>query len=422
MKILIIGSGGREHALAWRGIHEGHEVQCAPGSAGMEADGVRCFNAVGVADAAGIVALAQREAADFVIVGPEQPLVEGLADSLRAVDVATLGASRASAVLEGSKAVAKAFMERHGIPTARHITVTTLDEGFAALESFDVAPVVKASGLAAGKGVTVPESFDEARIALRACLEAGKFGEAGQTVVLEERMFGEELSFFAISDGVNALTLSAAQDHKRIFDGDLGPNTGGMGAYAPAPLCDEVLRERIEREIVTPTLSGLNAEGTPLVGVLFCGLMVSEQGAPRVIEYNVRFGDPETQPLMLGLKSPIMEHLRAAAVGGLRPGRLEVAPSVSVVMASAGYPERSTKGCSISGLDAINDPDVKVFHGATRRSQDGGWETSGGRVLGICARGPDLETAIQKAYAAVEGLSFEGAQLRRDIGAHARVK
>ncbi|MGB1698474.1 MAG: phosphoribosylamine--glycine ligase, partial [Nannocystaceae bacterium] len=329
---------------------------------------------------------------------------------------------KASAVLEGSKAQAKAFMARHEIPTARHVTVTTLDEGFAALESFDVAPVVKASGLAAGKGVTVPESFDEARTALRACIETGKFGEAGQTVVLEERMSGEELSFFAISDGTHALTLSAAQDHKRIFDGDLGPNTGGMGAYAPAPLCDEALRERIEREVVAPTLAGLKAEGMPLVGVLFCGLMVSEDGAPRVIEYNVRFGDPETQPLMLGLNAPIMEHLHAAALGDLRPGRLDGTPAVSVVMASAGYPESSTKGCVIEGLDAVDDPDVKVFHAGTRRGESGAWETAGGRVLGVCARGTDLEAAIQKAYAAVDGLSFEGAQVRRDIGAHARPK
>jgi phosphoribosylamine--glycine ligase len=422
MKILIIGSGGREHALAWRGVHEGHQVLCAPGSAGMESDGVCCFGGVGVSDAAGILALARDEAVDFVLVGPEQPLVEGLADTLRQAGIATLGASGASAVLEGSKAVAKAFMERHNIPTARYVTVTTLDEGVAALDSFEVAPVVKASGLAAGKGVTVPESFDEARTALRACIEGEKFGEAGQTVVLEERMHGEELSFFAISDGVNALTLSAAQDHKRIFDGDLGPNTGGMGAYAPAPLCDEVLRERIEREIVAPTLAGLNAEGTPLVGVLFCGLMVSAEGVPRVIEYNVRFGDPETQPLMLGLTAPIMEHLHAAAVGDLRPGRIDVAPSVSVVMASAGYPERSTKGCPITGLDHVRDPEVKVFHAGTRRGERGGFETAGGRVLGVCARGPNLEAAIEKAYATIEGLSFEGAQVRRDIGAHARVK
>ena len=310
MKILVIGSGGREHALAWRGVHEGHEVLCAPGSAAMEDDGVRCVPETGVGELEAIVALARAEAVDFVLVGPEQPLVDGLADLLREAGVPTLGASRASAVMEGSKAEAKAFMNRNGIPTARHVTVETLSAGFEAVESFETPPVVKASGLAAGKGVVVPESFDEARAALRDCLEGERFGSAGATVVLEERLEGEELSFFAISDGTRALTLSAAQDHKRIFEGDQGPNTGGMGAYVPAPLCDESLRERIVEQVVMPTLRGLSEEGTPLVGVLFCGLMISPTGVPKVIEYNVRFGDPETQPLMRGLQGPLITSAR----------------------------------------------------------------------------------------------------------------
>ncbi|MCA9686492.1 MAG: phosphoribosylamine--glycine ligase, partial [Myxococcales bacterium] len=296
-KILIVGSGGREHALAWRCTSEGHEVVATPGSDGIaRLAGARC---VGVAesDHPGVVALARSEAVDLVIVGPEAPLVAGLADALRAAGVATIGPGAAAAELEGSKAVAKQFMVRHGIPTARHVTVDSLEAGLAALGEFvEIGPpVVKASGLAAGKGVVVAETMAEAEEALRECF-AGRFGAAGAEVVLEQRLRGREASFFVLTDGTHAATFEACQDHKRIGEGDTGPNTGGMGAYCPAPIVDEAVRAKVMERIVAPTLAGLREEGRPFVGVLFVGLMI-DAGEPSVIEYNVRFGDPEVQPL-----------------------------------------------------------------------------------------------------------------------------
>ncbi len=421
MKILIIGKGGREHALAWRCLHEGHEVHATPGSDGMSDDGVRC-EPIDASDLDAIVDYAVQQRVELAIVGPEQPLVEGLASRLRKAGVDTLGPRATAAELECSKAAAKGFMQRHAIPTANFVTVASLDDGLSALESFDRPPVIKASGLAAGKGVTVPETFDEARKALQACLSDRRFGAAGATVVVEERMFGEECSFFAICDGVRAVTLAPAQDHKRIFDGDRGPNTGGMGAYVPAPICDAAMQAKVMKTIVEPTLRGLEEEARPFVGVLFVGLMIDERGEPRVVEYNVRFGDPEAQPLMWGLASPLVPVLYAAARGELPEDAppLDYSPAVSVVMASAGYPESSTKGVPIHGLQAAAKLEgVKVFHAGTRREPDGTWVTDGGRVLGVCAKGPDLATAIARAYAAVDAISFEGAQVRTDIGARA---
>jgi phosphoribosylamine--glycine ligase len=301
--------------------------------------------------------------------------------------------------------------------------VSTLDEGLAAVRSFERPPVVKASGLAAGKGVTVAASHAEAEAALRECLEAGRFGDAGREVVLEERLEGEEASFFVLSDGQAAATFSPCQDHKRIGEGDTGPNTGGMGAYCPAPVVDGVVRGRIMERVVGPTLAGLRAEGRPFVGVLFVGLMIDASGAPKVIEYNVRFGDPEVQPLMLGLETELVPRLRAAAEGGLVDEELPGAPAASVVLASAGYPLSSTKGVEIVGLPAAMaraeaDPDLAIFHAGTRREGDR-WLTNGGRVLGVCARGSGLVQALERAYALADTLELEGGQLRRDIGARA---
>jgi phosphoribosylamine--glycine ligase len=418
-KILIIGSGGREHALAWRCASEGHRVLASPGSDAMSAI-ADCF-AVGSAHA-DIVALARREAVDLVVVGPEEPLVLGLADALRAADIPTFGPSKAAAELEGSKACAKRFMQAHGIPTARHVTVTSIAEALAALRTFERPPVVKASGLAAGKGVIVAETHAEAEVAVRACLEGGRFGAAGAEVVLEQRLVGQEASFFALTDGTRAAYFEACQDHKRIGDGDTGPNTGGMGAYAPAPIVDAAVRGRVLDRVVEPTLAGLRAEGRPFVGVLFVGLMIDASGEPQVIEYNVRFGDPEVQALMLGLEVPLVPRLLAAARGDGElideplPGR----PAATVVMASAGYPESSTKGVEIVGLDsamaaAASDPDLAIFHAGTKRDGDR-WVTNGGRVLGICARAPDLRTALYRAYSLVERIHIDGGQFRRDIG------
>lgn len=418
MRIVIIGTGGREHALAWRCASEGHEVHVAPGSAGIAMDAT--CHPLALADLEAVTALARGLAPDLVIVGPEQPLVDGLADRLRHAGLATFGPSMAAAELEGSKAAAKAFMARHAIPTARHVSVDDLESGLAALRTFAAPPVIKASGLAAGKGVTVAETFAEAEQALRACLEGQAFGEAGATVVLEERLAGEEASLFVVTDGERWVCLPAAQDHKRLRDGDQGPNTGGMGAYCPAPVCDAAVLRQVEAEIVAPTLAGLRAEGRPFVGALFVGLMI-DAGRAKVIEYNCRFGDPEIQPVLFGLQSPIVPVLHAAARGCLRPPGVPLAAmaAASVVIASAGYPDRVAPGAAIRGLEAASAlPDVKVFHAGTRLGPEG-WVTAGGRVLGVCARGPDLRAAVERAYAACARVEVVGGQHRRDIGARA---
>lgn len=424
-KILIVGSGGREHALAWRCVSEGHEVLAAPGNDGIAGlDGARCV-AVKDSDQVGLVELAKAEAVDLVVVGPEAPLVAGLADALRFAGVPTLGPSGRAAELEGSKAAAKAFMAAHDIPTAKHVVVRDLQAGLAALDEFEVPPVVKASGLAAGKGVTVAATRAEAEAALRACLEGDRFGAAGREVVLEQRLEGEEASFFVLTDGTHAASFEASQDHKRIGDGDTGPNTGGMGAYAPAPVVDEVVREKIMARIVAPTLAGLRREGRPFVGVLFLGLMIDGSGDPWVIEYNVRFGDPEVQPLMLGLQVPLVPRLLAAARGELEDQRLPGRPAATVVLASAGYPASSTKGVELRGLPealaaAQADGSLAIFHAGTRRDEQGVWRSNGGRVLGACAVGDDLRTALDRAYALLGRVELEGGQFRRDIGARAR--
>ena len=420
--ILIVGAGGREHALAWRCAHEGHRVVVSPGSDAIAAL-ADCLPSDG--SPAEIVSLAKREAVDLVIVGPEAPLVAGLGDALRSAGIATFGPSRGAAQLEGSKAAAKTFMSAHGIPTARHVTVASMAEARAALRSFERAPVVKASGLAAGKGVTVAETHAEAERALAECLEGGRFGSAGAQVVLEERLHGQEASFFVLTDGEKMAHFAACQDHKRIGEGDTGPNTGGMGAYTPAPIVTPAVTGRVLDRVVAPTLAGLRAEGRPFVGVLFVGLMIDEQGEPRVIEYNVRFGDPEVQPLMLGLEVELVPRLLAAAQGrgALVEEALPGEPAASVVLASAGYPATSTKGVEIAGLDlamraAADDPALAIFHAGTRRDGQR-WLTNGGRVLGVCARAPELRTALTRAYELVDQIELEGGQFRRDIGARA---
>jgi phosphoribosylamine---glycine ligase len=418
MRVLVIGGGGREHALAWKLAQDGAEVFVAPGNDGI-AEHAECV-AVPASDPAGLVALARDREVGLVVVGPEQPLVDGLGDALREAKLPCFGPSAAAARLEGSKVDAKRFMQAHAIPTAKSVTVTDARELADALACFDAPPVVKADGLAAGKGVTVAESFAEAEAAARDCLERGIFGAAGARLVLEQRLVGQEVSFFALTDGVHAVTLSPAQDHKRIGDGDTGPNTGGMGAYAPAPIFDAAVRAKVIDRIVAPTLAGLHAEGRAFVGALFVGLMIDPRGEPWVIEYNCRFGDPEIQALVFGLDAPLLPVLHAAAIGELADGELPGRAAATIVLAAAGYPGTPTKGDAITGLaEARAVEQSLVFHAGTRRDENGGFVTAGGRVLGVCGRGDDLEQAIARAYRAASCIAFAGMQRRRDVGARA---
>jgi len=413
--VLVIGQGGREHALCWRLRLEGHDVHAAPGNDGMSV--VAKCHAIAPHRLDAFVDLALGLAADLVVIGPESPLVAGLGDRLRAAGLPTLGPSARAAELEGSKAAAKAFMQRYAIPTAPAVEVHDLAEGLAAMRGFEAPPVVKADGLAAGKGVTVCETFADTEAALRACLLEGRFGSAGETVVLEERLYGREMSLFLLTDGERATLFDAAEDHKRLGDADTGPNTGGMGAYAPTPFFTEIVCERAFQTIVGPTLAGLREEQRPFVGVLFVGLMVDAEGYPRVIEYNCRFGDPEAQALLFGLQDSIYEPLLAAATDNLTDGRLASRPAAAVVLAAAGYPTEPRQGDAIRGLDGVEHlDDVIVFHAGTRRRPEGGFETAGGRVLTICGRADRLNTALDRAYAAVDLIEFDGVQLRRDIG------
>lgn len=413
-QILILGSGGREHALAWRAQDEGYQVHAAPGSDGI-AQCATC-HPVDLSDAAAVIALAKSLSVQAIIVGPEQPLVDGLADQLRAAGLPTFGPGQGASQLEGSKAFSKALMQRHQIPTAQAVLCKDLESAHAALASMAQPPVVKASGLAAGKGVVVCDTMQEAQDAIRACFVDGRFGQAGQEVLLESRLVGQEVSYFVLCDGEQWLGLAPCQDHKRLGEGDQGPNTGGMGAYLPAPVVDDVIRERIERQVVEPTVRALAAEGLPYQGVIFIGLMIDPQGEPQVIEYNVRWGDPETQALMLGARGPLIEQMVAIAQGDWTPKPVSFQPSANVVLASAGYPQGSTKGSPITGLDQKTaSGGARVFHAGTKKDGEG-WVSNGGRVLGVSASAPTLKEAIERAYAHMDGISMPGAQLRRDIG------
>jgi len=416
MKILIVGGGGREHALAWRLKKSARvtEIICAPGNPGIEAV-ARCIP-VAADDIAGQVALAKAERPNLVIIGPEAPLVAGLADLLREIDIPVFGPSSHAAVLEGSKGYSKDFMARYNIPTAAYGRFTDPDLAKAFLDTFQPPYVLKADGLAAGKGVVIPETRAEAEAEIDAML-SGKFGAASASLVIEEFMHGEEASFFALCDGETAVALAGAQDHKRVGDGDTGPNTGGMGAYSPAPILDEAMQQRVMDEIVTPTIIGMKRDGRPYRGVLFVGLMI-ENGVPRVVEYNCRFGDPECQVIMARLKDDPLPQLLACATGGLagcaRLERIED-PAVAVVMAGAGYPGEPKKGGVIGGLEAANSlPGVTVFHAGTTR-KDGAIIANGGRVLAVTATAPTLKEAAARAYEGVDLIDWPDGFCRRDI-------
>jgi len=416
MRILVVGSGGREHALCWAISASPlvDRVYCAPGNAGI-ADDAECVP-IGVMDFPAIIAFCKRAAIDLVVVGPEAPLVAGLADALEAEGIAAFGPNKAAAVLEGSKGFVKDLCAREGIPTAAYRRFTDATAAKAYIAAHGAPIVVKADGLAAGKGVVVAATVDEANAAVDAAL-GGRFGAAGAEIVVEEFLAGEEASFFALCDGEHALPLAAAQDHKRVGDGDTGPNTGGMGAYSPAPMVSEAIEGQVMERIVLPTVRAMARDGTPYKGVLYAGLMLTAEG-PKLIEYNCRFGDPECQPLMMRLQSDLVPALLATRDGILN--RVDLRwydrSAICVVMAAKGYPDDPQRGTEIGGLEAAGaDPDVKIFHAGTKR-EGNRLLADGGRVLGVTATGSDLTAARERAYRAVDLIDWPGGFCRRDIG------
>ena len=418
MKVLVVGSGGREHALCWKiAQRPDTEVYVAPGNIGM-VDVATLVN-IKVDDIAGLVDFAKAEGIDLTVVGPELPLTLGIVDAFQEAGLACFGPNKAAAKLEGSKAFSKELMKKYGIPTAAFDTFTDVDKAKAFVDEIGVPCVVKADGLAAGKGVIICMTHEEADKAIEDMLTDHAFGDASATIVIEEYMVGPEVSVLAFADGKSVLPMVSAQDHKRIFDGDKGPNTGGMGAYSPAPVYTEALSAEVNKTIIEPTIAAMAAEGTPFTGILYTGLMLTEKG-PRVLEYNVRFGDPETQPIMVRMKSDIVALFQACVDGKLDEATLEWhdEAAVCVIMASGGYPASSEKGVPIHGLDDIAAEEAIVFHSGTAE-KDGEIVTNGGRVLGVTAKDATIKGAIDKAYAAVEKINFDHMQFRRDIGARA---
>ena len=428
MKVLIIGGGGREHALAWKCAAEPgvSEVLVAPGNAGTAAEPRVRNVAIGAEDIGGLVKLAAAEKVDLTIVGPEGPLVAGVVDAFAAHGLRCFGPTRLGARLEGSKAFCKAFLQRHRIPSAAYRTFTpaTFDEAY--VRSRPTPIVVKASGLAAGKGVVIAASHEQAIRAAQAMFE-GQFGAAGAEVVIEDFLQGEEVSFIVMAAGTQVLPLATSQDHKRLLDADNGPNTGGMGAYSPAPIVTTVLHERIMREVIHPTLRGLATDGTPYTGFLYAGLMIAADGTPNVLEYNCRFGDPETQPVLARLRSDLTALCTAALDGHLDRVRAEWDPraALGVVLAAAGYPDTVRKGDVITGLERAARLPGKVFHAATRAAAAGAGAdgtagavvtTNGGRVLCAVGLGDCVRSAQTEAYALAAAIHWPGLQYRRDIG------
>jgi phosphoribosylamine--glycine ligase len=419
VKLLVIGAGGREHALAWKLAQSPRvtQVLVAPGNAGTARED-KCRNvAVGAADIDALLALVREEGIDLTVVGSEAPLVAGIVDRFRAEGLRIFGPTAAAAQLEGSKAFAKDFLARHGIPTAHYAVHDDVDAALAYARDKGAPIVIKADGLAAGKGVIVAMTLDEAESAIRDMLAGNAFGEAGSRVVIEEFLDGEEASFISIVDGTSALPTATSQDHKRVGDGDTGPNTGGMGAYSPAPVVTPEVHDRVMRDVVEPTVRGMAADGVPFTGFLYAGLMIDQSGASKVIEFNVRFGDPETQPVMMRLQSDLLDLIEAAVDGRLAgvEAQWDPRPSLGVVMAAEGYPGTPRTGGTINTWDAPDVEDTKVFHAGTRVEGEH-VVTAGGRVLCVCALGETVADAQRKAYAEVAGISWPGEFHRHDIG------
>jgi phosphoribosylamine--glycine ligase len=416
MNVLVIGGGGREHAIAWKIAQSPRvgKVFVAPGNAGTAQE--PGLTNVAIASIPEFVAFASAESVSLTVVGPEAPLADGVVDAFRAAGLKIFGPTRNAARLESSKDFAKAFMNRHGIPTAAYQTFTDAPSAHAYVDAHGAPIVVKADGLAAGKGVVVAASIGEAHVAIDAMLVDHRVGEAGARVVIEDCLAGEEASFIVMVDGAHVLPLASSQDHKRLLDGDHGPNTGGMGAYSPAPVVTPAIHARIMREIIMPAVNGMAAEGEPYVGFLYAGVMIDEAGKVRTLEFNCRLGDPETQPVLLRLKSDLLELIRHGVDGSLDQidAEWDRRAAVGIVLAAAGYPESPRKGDMISGLDGVAD-DCKVFYAGTAVSGDT-IVTSGGRVLCVTALGETVRHAQRSAYAGAGSIFFEGMQYRRDIG------
>ena len=419
MNVLIIGSGGREHALAWKAAQseQVNTVYVAPGNAGTAIEANIENVAIDVMDFAALAAFAAENNVGLTIVGPEAPLVDGVVDYFSERGLRCFGPSKGAAQLEGSKAFTKDFLARHNIPTAAYANFTEVEPALAYLREQGAPIVVKADGLAAGKGVIVAETLDQAEAAVTDMLSGNAFGDAGCRVVIEEFLEGEEASFIVMVDGNNVLPMATSQDHKRIGEGDTGPNTGGMGAYSPAPVVDDVVNQRIMDEVIMPTVRGMASEGNDYTGFLYAGLMISASGEPKVIEYNCRFGDPETQPIMVRLQSDLVALCEAALDKNLDTASADwdARCAIGVVLAAGGYPASYDKGAVISGLDAQQADNIKVFHAGTAHDGDK-ILTSGGRVLCVTALGDDIAAAQKDCYRAVDKICWDGVTLRRDIG------
>jgi phosphoribosylamine--glycine ligase len=419
MKVLIVGGGGREHALAWKAAQSPkvETVFVAPGNAGTLAEPKVENRPIAAEDIPGLLAFAKERAIDLTIVGPEAPLVAGIVDEFRAAGLKCFGPTRLAAQLEGSKAFCKDFLARHGIPTAEYQTFTAVDEAVAYIRRKGAPIVIKADGLAAGKGVVIAQSEHEAVDAVTDMLSGNAFGSAGHRVVVEEFLRGEEASFIVMANGLDVLPMATSQDHKARDDGDKGPNTGGMGAYSPAPVVTPEIHDRIMKEVIEPTLRGMAADGIPYSGFLYAGVMITPDGTPKVLEFNCRFGDPETQPIMMRLKSDLVDLCLGAVEGRLSrvSAEWDERASLGVVLAAGGYPFDYAKGDEIQGLPEKASADTKVFHAGTARS-DGKIVTAGGRVLCVCALGESVLEAQRKAYEQVREIRWENMYYRTDIG------